>query len=673
MTETQQGLEQAEASDAARAHDVFVSYSRADRDTVVRLIEGLQARGLRAWVDLEDIPASAEWMSEIQAAIEAADGYLVVVSPDLASSVVCAQELEQAVASGKRIVPIVVRTTDPGSVPGSLAALHWIDATSGNLDAPLDAAVEALRTDLAHVKAHTSLIVRASEWQRKDETKALLLRGAEIGDAERLLASEADPRPTPLQSRFVLSSRAATTRRQRGLVGAVAAALIVSLGLSAIALVQRGHAIENERTAESQTQIANSRALASEALLNMDERLDVGMLLALESYRLSPTPQAMDAVHVAAQRSAWIEHTFHHEEGVNALALSPSGEMLAEAGADGTVSLRDPQTGAIIGEPLAADEESVYAVAFDPASGALASGGDDGIVIVWDVDTLEQTGRFDLDGRAVGALAFANGGEVLIAGAGGKVHRWDLASRNEIGQPIIVKGGVSALLVDPTSDDVIVGTQDGELSVRDVRTGNETRSLPDASEVWGLAIDPDARLLAVATLARRTQASTGEIPVFDLRTGRRILRLQGHEDAAYSVAFSPDGDSIASGSADGTVRTWSVATGEPVGEPFEGHSDWVNAVVYAGDGRSMFSAGTDGTVIEWDVHHRLFGLGGPPNEVLLPGRRDHGDHRADHLRRRRLGHAGRSSSPGIRRGSNARRPARRQAHTASRSRPTGAR
>ena len=103
----------------------------------------------------------------------------------------------------------------------------------------LDAATEALRTDLDHVKAHTRLQVRAGEWERKDDSKALLLRGGEIAEAELVLASDAEPRPTPLQSRFVQASRAASTRRQRSLIGAVAAALVVSLGLSAIALVQR--------------------------------------------------------------------------------------------------------------------------------------------------------------------------------------------------------------------------------------------------------------------------------------------------------------------------------------------------------------------------------------------------------------------------------------------------
>ena len=78
--------EKASLPEPARGLDVFVSYSRADRERVLALTQALAARGKRAWVDLEDIPPSAEWMTEIRAAIEAADGYLVVVSPDVARS-----------------------------------------------------------------------------------------------------------------------------------------------------------------------------------------------------------------------------------------------------------------------------------------------------------------------------------------------------------------------------------------------------------------------------------------------------------------------------------------------------------------------------------------------------------------------------------------------------------
>ena len=77
---------------------------------------GLKARAQRD-SDLEGSLPSAEWLGEIRAAIEAADGCLVVVSPSLASSEVCAEELDLPREAGKRIVPVMVRPTDPPSVP----------------------------------------------------------------------------------------------------------------------------------------------------------------------------------------------------------------------------------------------------------------------------------------------------------------------------------------------------------------------------------------------------------------------------------------------------------------------------------------------------------------------------------------------------------------------------
>src|SRR6476620_8111365 len=70
-------------------HDVFISYSRSDRERVRDLSAALETNGKRCWVDLEDIPPSAEWMSEIRSAIDAVDVYLVAISPDLASSKIC--------------------------------------------------------------------------------------------------------------------------------------------------------------------------------------------------------------------------------------------------------------------------------------------------------------------------------------------------------------------------------------------------------------------------------------------------------------------------------------------------------------------------------------------------------------------------------------------------------
>ena len=66
-----------------------------------------------------------------------------------------------------------------------------------------------------------------------------------------------------------------------------------------------------------------------------------------------------------------------------------------------------------------------------------------------------------------------------------------------------------------------------------------------------------------------------------------------------SVAFSPDGTRIASGSSDKTVRVWDAATGQPVGQPLTGHTDAVTSVAFSPDGTRIASGSDDSTVRLW--------------------------------------------------------------------------
>src|SRR5204863_6354363 len=86
--------------------DVFISYSRRDSDFVGRLSDALAARGKEVWVDIEGIRDAEVFPAALRAAVESSDGFVFVISSESIESRYCEQEVDHAIESGKRIVPL---------------------------------------------------------------------------------------------------------------------------------------------------------------------------------------------------------------------------------------------------------------------------------------------------------------------------------------------------------------------------------------------------------------------------------------------------------------------------------------------------------------------------------------------------------------------------------------
>lgn len=241
--------------------DVFISYSRKDKEFVQQLHAALAKQNRDIWVDWEDIPLTADWWKEIQSGIEAAHTVVFVISPDSAASKVCYDEIAHAAKTGKRIVPLLYRSvSDDKGLHDAVKSHNWIVFENADFQTAFNGLVKAMDTDLSHVRSHTRLLTKAREWQNHDANPSYLLSGTDLDEAENWLAqsTEKDPEPTNLQAEYIFASRAAQRRRQGQLLIGVSVALVISIGLAILsfflfqdAQAQRDIAYQARDTAEA--------------------------------------------------------------------------------------------------------------------------------------------------------------------------------------------------------------------------------------------------------------------------------------------------------------------------------------------------------------------------------------------------------------------------------------
>jgi WD40 repeat protein/tRNA A-37 threonylcarbamoyl transferase component Bud32 len=294
------------------------------------------------------------------------------------------------------------------------------------------------------------------------------------------------------------------------------------------------------------------------------------------------------------------------------VAFSPDGKRFASVSTDpsqegpGEVKVCDAQT---CRELLSFKGHTgpVDSVAFSPDGKRLASGSrwkEPGEVKVWDADTGQEL--FVLKGHTGQniSVAFSPDGTRLASGSGasgvsregektwpvgGEVKVWDMQTGREL---LCLKGLSNCVAFSPDSRCLASGSGyfsfPSEVKVWDVLAGQELLTLKGHTDkVMSVAFSPDGNRLASA-------ASDWTVKVWDARSGGELLTLKGHTGGVRSVAFSPDSKRVASASDDKTVRIWDAQTGQEL-LTLEGQS-----LVFSPDGHLLVSGGSDGTVKIWD-------------------------------------------------------------------------
>ncbi|MEZ5933879.1 MAG: protein kinase [Alphaproteobacteria bacterium] len=318
------------------------------------------------------------------------------------------------------------------------------------------------------------------------------------------------------------------------------------------------------------------------------------------------------------------------EDVVSGIAFDPTGRLIASANGDGTVRLWNADLGTQAGEPLIDLPLGFKTIAFAPDGRGVVAGYNDGAIYGWSVATREalfapipginSSNLADLvvspkgdhiatastDGTSallsypggerhgaafqeddqIGAVAFAEGGKVLLGGAAdGALRLWDIAHAEPLATT--PKGHNQGIVdVETSGDGRLLATLGRDQQVRFWRFDAHlplARTLQVAGRrAKGVAFSADGERLAAGD-------DTGLVQLWTLGDDRPPLELAGHEHQVWALAFTRSGNLLASGDRAGHVRLWNGRTGSELGEIEVGDAP-IWSLAFSADGRQLMVA-----------------------------------------------------------------------------------
>ena len=311
---------------------------------------------------------------------------------------------------------------------------------------------------------------------------------------------------------------------------------------------------------------------------------------------IAPTSRAESPPDIVWQVAA-------HGASVESVAFSADGALVASGSGstDPTAQVRAASDGSLL-HTFPGQANGVHAVDFSPADGLLAVGGvvpahgypvSSGGTDVWRLADATMVHSF-----AGGYAAFSADGARLATGGLGidrhvRVH--EIPSEAEVAD-IYTGDYVYALDLSPDGQRAASSEYDGEVYLWDVNTGQLLHTLPHGDRPASVAFSPDGQTLASGNLAFDSNST---IKLWRVSDGQLLRTILGYDGLISSVAFSPDGNVLISASSTASferrIRFWRVSDGALLATLTPGY-DAVLTAVFSPDGQRFAYGSSDGTV-----------------------------------------------------------------------------
>lgn len=292
------------------------------------------------------------------------------------------------------------------------------------------------------------------------------------------------------------------------------------------------------------------------------------------------------------------------EGGVCGVAFSSDNTLLAWVAPNKGMSVWDvamqKPVATVLAQKALALPCTLRSVAFSPQGKLLASVGEDRKTIkLWDIDSREVRLREPVtfpENFGVENLIFSPDGKRLAAwGQNRKIHLWDVDSeKNYFASGVVKDAFYESVVFSPDGNKLISGS-----AVWDLTTGKIHSLIVSKEDIGPIAFSPDGKLFVTLEQSQKT------IKLREVATGEMTFSLslsQFHEASLESIAFSPKDNLLAyGGRGDGTIKFWNTTTGDKLPNILRGQTQVVSSIAFSSDGQRLASGGYGGFFEIWDV------------------------------------------------------------------------